>query len=134
MKLKVTITEDHIKLIKSLWFQDFNSKVGIDKYDIFGGSQLWEDMARILGLSDHVIPETVEDWDGAKYDEETMTKLRELADFMDENLLSIEEILHQQCENGIKVGTYTCLDNVRIWKYEGINSTETDKNIGYKSK
>ena len=30
MKLKVTLNEDHIKLIKNLSFQDFNSKVGID--------------------------------------------------------------------------------------------------------
>lgn len=118
MKLKVTFNEDHIKLIKNLWFQDFNSKVGIDKFDIFGGSRLWEDMARILGLNDHMIPETIEDWDGAKFDEETTDKLNKLASFLDENILAIEEILHQQCDIGIKVGTYTCLDNVRIWKYE----------------
>lgn len=118
MKLKVTLNEDHIKLIKGLWFQDFNTKVGIDKRDIFGGTQVWEDMARILSLSDHIVPETVEDYDGAKYDEETTKKLEELADFLNENLLAIEEILHQQCDVGIKVGTYTCLDNVRIWKYE----------------
>ena len=119
MKLKVTLNEDHIKLIKNLWFQDFNSKVGIDKYDIFGGSRLWEDMARILGWYGHIIPETREDWDGAKFDKETTDKMRDLADFLDENILSIEEILHQHCDVGIKVGTYTCLDNVRIWKYEG---------------
>jgi hypothetical protein len=118
MKLKITFNEDHIKLIKNLWFQDFNTKVGIDKFDIFGGSQLWEDMARILGLTDHIRPETIEDWDGAKFDDETMDKLRELADFLGDNILSIEEILHQHCDVGIKVGTYTCLDNVRIWKYE----------------
>lgn len=119
MKLKVTFNEDHIKLIKGLYFQDFNSKVGIDKYDIFGGTRLWEDMARILGVLDHIIPETIEDWDGAKFDEETTTKLRELANFLDENILSIEEILHQHCDKGIRVGTYSCLDNVRIWTYEG---------------
>lgn len=119
MKLKVTLNEDHIKLIKNLWFQDFNSKVGIDKYDIFGGSRLWEDMARILGWYDYIIPETREDWDGAKFDKETTDKMRDLADFLDENILSIEEILHQHCDVGLKVGTYTCLDNVRIWKYEG---------------
>lgn len=119
MKLKVTFNEDHIKLIKSLWFQDFNTKVGIEKSNAFGGSHLFEDMGRILGLTDHIIPETVEDWDGAKFDEETDKKLTELAKFLDENLLAVEEILHQQCDVGIKVGTYTCLDNVRIWKYEG---------------
>lgn len=118
MKLKITLNEDHIKLIKNLWFQDFNSKVGIDKFDIFGGSRLWEDMARILGLNEHILVETTEDWDGAKFDKPTMERLRDLADFLDENLLSIEEILHQQCDNGIKAGTYTCLDNVRIWKRE----------------
>lgn len=120
MKLKLTLNEDHIKLIKGLYFQDFNTKVGIDKYDIFGNSRLFEDMARILGLYEgHVDRNSVEDWDGAKFDKETSIKLRELADFLDENLLSIEEILHQQCDVGIKVGTYVCMDNVRIWKYEG---------------
>ena len=120
MKLKVTLNEDHIKLIKNLWFQDFNTKVGIDKFDVFGNSRLFEDMARILGLYDgHILPETLEDWDGAKFDKETTDKLNELTGFLDNNLLSIEEILHQQCDVGLKVGTYTCLDNVRIWKYEG---------------
>ena len=119
MKIKVTLNEDHIKLIKNLWFQDFNSKVGIDKYDIFGGSRLWEDMARILGWYDHIIPETREDWDGAKFDKETTDKMRDLADFLDENILSSGGILRQHCGGGLKVGTYTCLDNVRIWKDEG---------------
>lgn len=118
MKLKVTLNEDHISLIKNLWFQDFNTKVGIDKFDIFGGSRLWEDMARILGLLDHIRMETLEEWDGAKFDEEATNKMRDLAEFLDENMLSIEEILHQHCDVGIKPGTYTCLDNVRIWKYE----------------
>lgn len=119
MKLKLVINEDHIKLIKGLWFQDFNTKVGIDKFDIFGGSRVWEDMARILGLTDHMIPETIEDYDGAKFDKETTEKLNELADFLNDNLLSIEEILHQHCDVGIKPGVYTCLDNVRLWKYDG---------------
>lgn len=118
MKLKITFNEDHIKLIKGLWFQDFNTKVGVDKFDIFGGSNLFEDMARILGVYDHAIPETIEDCDGAKFDEETTTRLMDLANFFNDNILSIEEILHQQCDVGIKKGTYTCLDNVRIWKFE----------------
>lgn len=118
MKLKVTLNEDHIKLIKHLWFQDFNTKVGIDKYDIFGNSRLFEDMARILGLMDHIRMETLDDWDGAKFDQEATDKMLELAEFLDENILSIEEILHQHCDVGLKVGTYTCIDNVRIWKYE----------------
>lgn len=121
MKLKITFNEDHIKLIKGLWFQDFNTKVGIDKKDIFGGTRLYEDMARFLGLTGHIIPETIEDWEGAKFDEETTIRLKELADFFDKNILAVEEILHQQCDVGIKIGTYTCLDNVRIWKYEGEN-------------
>jgi hypothetical protein len=120
MKLKITLNEDHIKLMKCLYFQDFNSKVGIDKFNPLGGSLLFEDMARILGLTDHIIPETIEDWDGAKFDEETTDKLQELGGFLAENLLAMEEILHQFCDVGIKVGTYTCLDNVRIWKYEGV--------------
>lgn len=128
MKLKVTLNEDHINLIKHMWFQDFNSKVGIDKYDIFGGTRLFEDMARILGLYDKVIPETIEDWDGAKFEPDTMKKLRELADFLDENILSIEEILHQHCDEGLKCGTYTCLDNVRIWKYVEENPEDNGKN------
>lgn len=120
MKIKITLTKEHITLIKGLWFQDFNIKVGIDKSNAFGGSNLFEDMARLLGLyEEHVIPETTEDYDGVKFDDETTDKLRELAVFLDENLISVEEILHQQCEVGIKVGTYSCLDNVRIWKYEG---------------
>lgn len=118
MKLKVTLNEDLIKIIKGFYFQDFNTKVGIDKFDAFGGSNIWEDMGRILDVMDKVRPETLEDYDGAKFEEETMDKLRNYAEFLDENILYIEEILHQHCDVGLKVGTYTCIDSNRLWKFE----------------
>lgn len=123
MKITLNITEDHIKLIKGLNFKRFNdNQYGIDNYDMFsiGRGFLYEDMAYILDLTSHIIPETVDDWDGPKFDNETQDYLISLDEFMVEHIQDIVEILFAFCDKGgIKVGKYTCLDNERIWKYEG---------------
>ena len=54
-----------------------------------------------------------------EYDEETTERLHGIDAYIVENLEYIEEILHQFCDVGIKVGKYSCLAYQRIWKYEG---------------
>lgn len=90
---------------------------GVDTYQLYGGTYLYEQMAYILGKTDHVIPETLSDPQGPIYDEETMALFCELDSFIREHLTDIFEILLQFCDEGIKPGIeYWCLDNEHIWK------------------
>lgn len=120
MKLKITLNEDLIKLIKNFRIDRFtDEKYGIDTYALFGGTYLYEEMANILGYQDKIIPETAEYSSGPRYEEEYEKKMIEYDEFLLENLLYIEEILHQFCDKGgLKHGIYTCKDYNRIWSYE----------------
>lgn len=122
MKITLNITEDHIKLIKALNFKQFtNDRYGIDNYDLFniGRGFLYEDMAIILDKTDKIIPETVDDWDGPKFDTDTQNYLIELDEFIINHIKDIMDILIQFCDSGgLRVGKYTCFDNSRIWSYE----------------
>lgn len=121
MKITVDITPDHIALIKALNFQQFTeNQYGIDNYMLFFDDDVYKSVALLLGLYDKVIPETVESPLGAMYEEETQKYLDKMISDMVEHLVDYEEILHQFCDKGgLKPGKYTCLDNVKIWTYEG---------------
>lgn len=120
MKLKIELNEDLIKLIQNFNFKQLKSACfGLDTYDLFGGTYLYEQMANILGYSDKVIPETIENPLGALYEEEYQLKMEEYDTYILDNLVFIEEILHQFCnKGGIKPGIYTALDRNRIWDYK----------------
>lgn len=128
MKIKITLNEDHIELVKHLLFRDYNTKVGIDKHSAFDleSDFVFQAIAIIIGLGDHVRPETINDWDGPKYDDIAMERMIPLAEFLDEHLLDVEEILHQFCNVGLRKGTYWCLDNQHIWHYEGDETKKAD--------
>lgn len=131
-RLKVVLTEEHLKLIKNFRIQKLNELnvkngiedwtdkyYGIDTYGLFHGSHLYEDMAQILGVADQVIKGTEEDIDGPKYPKELMDNFIELDEYILDNILNIEEIVHQfSSEGGLKPGIYTCKDNEHIWKYK----------------
>lgn len=92
---------------------------GVDTYQLYGGTYLYEQMALILGKTDHVIPESLEDPTGPVYDDETMAYFYELDTFIREHVVDIFEILLQYCYEGIKPGVvYWCYDNEHIWKKE----------------
>lgn len=120
MKIKLVLTEDHIKLIKNFNFERISDKhYGLDTYGLWGGTYLYEQMANILGYQDKVIPETIESNLGARYEKEYEERMMEYDSFILENLVFIEEILHQFCDKGgLKPGIYSCIDYVRIWDYK----------------
>ena len=120
MKVKLVLTEDHIKLIKNFNFERISDKhYGLDTYGLWGGTYLYEQMANILGYQDKVIPETIESNLGARYEKEYEERMMEYDSFILENLVFIEEILHQFCDKGgLKPGIYSCIDYVRIWDYK----------------
>ena len=112
--------EEEISPIEVVNSQDVGDNLyGIDTYDLWGGTYIFEDMAYILGKMDRVIEGTLEDPDGPKFDEETTEYLHGLASFIIDNLSNIEEILHQFCTEGIRTDVvYTCKPNEHIWKIE----------------
>lgn len=115
-KIVLDITEEHIRLIRNINYKRFTEDiVGIDDYDLYGGTHKYEQMAYILGCADKAI-EGEETIYGPKYPDDVMEHLRELDAFMVEHLLDIEEILHQFCDVGISPGRYEAKDYQRLWK------------------
>ena len=120
MKLTLKLTDDLISLIKWLKFEPINAtSYGIDTYGLWGGTNLYEDMANILGWQDKVIPETLENVMGPRYEDEFQQKMEEYDAFIVENLVFLEQILHQFCDKGgLNPGVSSCVDNVQIWSYK----------------
>lgn len=123
---KITLTEDHIKLIRALnpvkfEFDDDDSKsrfcVGYDSYSLWGGSFLFEDIALILGFYEESLPGTQDDYTGRRYSKEREDYMLELYDFFEENLDYIESLVHQFCDKGgLTPGTYKCIDYQLNWE------------------
>lgn len=117
-RIYVNLTEDHLKLIRNLNVQALTGEtVGIAKDNLYGGTYKYEQMALILGLTDKAVPGTEEDMEnGTLYEKEAQLYMVELDKYINENLLNIEEILHQFClKGGLTVGKYVCKDYQHIW-------------------
>jgi len=119
-KISVILTSEIINFMKLFKIQRFNdAKVGVDSYGLYPESHLFDFMAMILNLKDHLIEGTEENPLGGQYDDEAMEEMFGIDSYIVENLEYIEEILHQFCDVGVKPGKYSCLAYQRIWKYEG---------------
>lgn len=117
-RIYVNLTEDHLKLIRNLNVQALTDEtVGIAKDNLYDGTYKYEQMALILGLTDKAVPGTEEDMEnGTLYEKEAQLYMVELDKYINENLLNIEEILHQFClKGGLTVGKYVCKDYQHIW-------------------
>ena len=114
-------TEDDIKEcslgdILDKYRIEIDSVYGIDTFNLWGGTYVWEQMAYILGLNEHVIEGTEADPTGPKYPDEDMEHMKDLNSFIITHLEHIFEILLQFCTEGIKPNvTYWCYDYERIW-------------------
>lgn len=101
---------------------NIDSIYGVDTYNLWGGTYIWEQMAYILGINDHVIKGTEEDPTGPKYPEEDMEHMRDLDAYIIGNLEYIFTLLIQFCTEGIQPGvTYWCYDYEKIWHKEENN-------------
>ena len=117
-KIYVNLTEDHLKLIRNLNVQELkNDIVGIPKDNLYGGTYKYEQMALILGLMNKAVKGTDEDINGTLYEKDTQLYMMELDKYITDNLLNIEEIVHQFClTGGITPGKYVCKDYQHIWQ------------------
>lgn len=127
MKIKLTLTEEHLRLISCIRFKKFPEDYqnpdyervtwAIDLNNLYGGSFLYEDMSFILGIYDKHIEGTEEDPLGVRFPEELEAHMLDLHMFLIENLESIEEIVHQfSIKGGVTPGTYSCNSTQRIWE------------------
>ena len=87
MTIKITLTDDHLKLIPMFFVQEFNDdEVGITRKQMFNiGSHLLEDMAIILNLMDKAIPNTEDDPNGRAFEDEAESYMLELYNYLNEN-------------------------------------------------
>lgn len=119
MVVKITLTENHLKLIPFFFIQEFNdNEIGVTKEQMFNlGSHLLEDMAMILGLNDKAIDNTNDDADGRAFDDDTEKYMLDLYNYIVENLYYIELLIHQfAIKGGLTAGTYKALDNELFWE------------------
>ena len=125
-KISVTITEDMIKLISCLNFQEFGPisdedtrqyvRYGLDLNSLYGGNFVLEDTARILGKYDQMLANTMESPEGPRFPKEVEDYLLGVHFSVYNNIVYIEQILHQFCwKGGITPGTYECKENEYFW-------------------
>jgi hypothetical protein len=125
---KITLTEDHIKLLQAIKFEEFvfdgdsrNGRIGfgIDQYAPWGGNFPIEDIALTLGYFQDALPGTEDDWDGRKFPQEIQEKLHDLYDFITENMVYLFDLLIQFTnKGGLTPGTYKCNPRIKIWTKE----------------
>lgn len=118
---KLTLTEEHIKLIRMIDFEDddVNDKLTIDKINPYVLSGRLEDLALVLGYSDKAIKGTENDPEGAAFPDDIEEHILSIHHYIVDNLYYIESLIHQMIFEGkITPGTYKCVDTELIWEKE----------------
>ena len=125
--LKVELTEDILKLISCIHFENFPREdefetkyrlnVGIDFASLYGGSFIFEDISFILGRYDEHLPGTENDSLGPRFSPEFEEYMWTIHSYVVEHIQDIEELVHQFCnKGGLTPGTYVAKSNVRFWE------------------
>lgn len=115
---RITLTEDHLKLINLIRFEDdeINNKIMVDKINPYILSGKLENIAFALGLSHLAIPNSNESEYGAAFPDETEKYMLDIHHYIVDNLYDIEVLIHQMVlKGGITPGTYKCVDTEEIW-------------------
>jgi hypothetical protein len=121
---KITLTEEHLKIIPNFFIQDEESRgaknVFIDRDHLTNlGWSMIEDLSILLGLYDKSIEATRNDAEGAAFPDDVEQHILEVYAYIDKNLYDIENIIHQFVVNGgITPGTYKRKDNESVWYKE----------------
>lgn len=124
--LKITLTEDMLKLISNIHYGEVPQldssrhtvAYGIDFNSLYGGSTL-EDVAYIIGRYDEHIPGTEEEALGADFPKELKDYMFNMHVYIVDHIQDIEELVHWfSNKGGLKPGTYKCKSHERIWERE----------------
>lgn len=117
-KIKIKITEDHLKLIKRFTVERMNDiHVGFDTINPYGGDYLMEDLAMILGYWDKVTEGTELDYDGRKFGLENEIEMTNIHSYLMDNFVYIMSIIIQFVVEGVKPGLYTSIDYNINWTF-----------------
>lgn len=125
-KKTIELTEDHIKLLKSIKFESFvfdgdsrNGRIGwgIDQYGPWGGNYPIEDIALVLGHYGEFIPGTEDNVSGKEYPEELQKHFLDLYDDITYNMEYMFDLLiYFTDKGGLTPGKYECNPRLREWK------------------
>lgn len=136
---KIELTDDMLKLISCIHFQDVpsvpmteeditnqNSPIiltyGIDYASFYGGTFILEDIAYILGRYDEVIPGTEESYDGPHFPDDVEEYFINMHNYIIEHIEEIEELVHQfSIKGGLVPGTYVSKNNRHYWELKNKN-------------
>ena len=123
---KITITDEHVKLLQAVKFEEFvfdeisrNGRIGwgIDQYSPWGGNFPIEDIALILGHWEDTIPGTENDYDGRKFPEKLHNHFFDLYEDITENFkLYFSLLIFMTDKGGLTPGTYKCNPRLGDWK------------------
>lgn len=123
---KITLTEDHIKLLQAIKFETFvfdgesregRFAWGIDQYAPWGGNFPIEEIALILGHWEDALSDSINDWDGRKFPEELQSKFHDLYDYITDNMeYMFSLIIYYTDKGGLTPGTYKCNPRIKEWK------------------
>lgn len=92
----------------------------IDKYNMFGGTYVLEDVALIIGKWNDFIPGTEYEPTGRRYPEELEEYMYDLYEYIVDNMVYIESLVHMYCcKGGLKPGVYKCVDYLLDWEFLG---------------
>lgn len=119
MTQEIKLTNDHLKLIPFLFIQEKgDDELVISRKQLFSlGSHLLEDIAFILGRIDEAIPNTQNDAEGRAFKDDFEKYMLDLYNYLSENLLLIESLVHSYAtRGGLTEGVYSCDDADMIWK------------------
>lgn len=116
--IRITLTSDHLKLIPFIFLEEDDEVININKKVCLTlQSHVLDDVSIILGLRDKAIPNTQDDEDGMAFPDEIEEYMLNTYHYMTDNLLSIEEIIHQFVTNGgISEGTYEKDAITNMWR------------------
>lgn len=108
------------RLSLALSKEDEDKYYGFDTYDFFDGIPYLSQVALILGRNNDVIEGTETNYGGPQFTQETTEYINDLMSFINTNLVSIEEIIHQRCDKGgiLPNVKYVASDNEHIWYTE----------------
>lgn len=123
---KITLTEDKIKLLKNIKFEEFvfdstsnNGRIGwgIDQYSPWGGNYPIEDIALCLGHWEDFIPGTEDNINGRQFPEELDNYFHDLYDDITENIKYYFDLLiYLSDKGGLTPGIYKCNPRIMEWK------------------
>ncbi len=123
---KLKVTEDHVKLLQAIKFEEFvfdeisrNGRIGwgVDQYSPWGGNFPIEDIALILGHWEDTIPGTENDYDGRKFPEKLHNYFFDLYEDITENFkLYFSLLIFMTDKGGLTPGTYKCNPRIGDWK------------------